>query len=96
MEALEDLIRDLEKAVELAAQYSGGWSDHHFSAEEFHANLASKVDLLKSGDTRVLADLLIWFTPSYDWDDFIGEEGMPLANSIHSKLLMIKIPGHST
>ncbi|MBL7937849.1 MAG: hypothetical protein JNL43_00700 [Flavobacteriales bacterium] len=93
MTDLEALIGDLDRAVKLASQFSGGYSDHHFSAEEFHANLLSKVDQLKSGDTSVLREVMLWFTPSYDWDDFTGEEGVPLGNEIFSKLIKLQQEG---
>ena len=82
------LIADLEQAVEMSSHYSGGWSDHHRSAQEFHLDLVKKVEMLKNGDRSVLGELSVWFAPSYDWDDFVGEEGMALANRISEKLRM--------
>lgn len=87
---LEQLYLQLDKAEELARQFSGGYSDHFFSAEEFHAALASSIAKLKSGDTEQLNYLLLWFAPSYDWDDFMHHDGQEIANKIFPLLKDLK------
>jgi hypothetical protein len=78
----EQLYLLLDKAVELAEEFTGGYSNHFFSAQEFHAALAESIAKLKAGDTDQLNDLWLWFAPTYDWDDFIHQDGQDLANEI--------------
>ncbi|MBL7748157.1 MAG: hypothetical protein JNM19_12050, partial [Chitinophagaceae bacterium] len=66
----------------LATQFTGGYSDHFFSAEEFHTALSDCIAKLKTGDFNQLDVLWLWFSPSYDWDDFVQQDGENLANSI--------------
>jgi hypothetical protein len=40
---LNQLYPILEEAGELARQFTGGYSNHFFSAEEFHAALADSI-----------------------------------------------------
>lgn len=87
---LERLYLQLDKAEELARQFSGGYSDHFFSAQEFHAALADSIAKLKSGDTDQLNNLWLWFAPSYDWDDFTHQDGQDLANEIFPLLTDLK------
>ena len=87
---LELLYIQLYKAEKLASQFTGGYSDHFFSAQEFHAALADSIAKLKSGETDQLNRLWLWFAPSYDWDDFTHQEGQDLANEIFSLLTDLK------
>lgn len=83
---LGTLIEDLEKAEIIASQYSGGYSERFLSAEEFHAALKDKIKKLKEGKYFVIDELNIWFLPTSDWDDFIGEEGIEIGNKISKQL----------
>jgi hypothetical protein len=80
---LERLIKLLDKAEKLAGQFSGGYSNNFFSAQEFHLALADSINKLKAGDNEQLNDLWLWFAPTCDWDDFIHKDGEDLANEIH-------------
>jgi hypothetical protein len=80
---LELLLKLLDKAEKLAGQFSGGYSNNFFSAQEFHKALADSINKLKAGDTDQLHDLWLWFAPSCDWDDFIHRDGEDLASEIH-------------
>ncbi len=97
---LERLYLLLDKAEELAGQFTGGYSDHFFSAQEFHKALAESIAKLKSGDTDQLNYLWLWFAPTYDWDDFIHHDGEDLANEIFPLLTNLRkdlnlFPGES-
>src|SRR5438128_114503 len=80
----------LDSAEELASHFTGGYSNHFFSAEDFHAALADSIAKLKSGDTDQLDILWLWFAPTCDWDDFIHGEGEDLANEIFPLLTDLK------
>lgn len=80
---LERLIKLLDKAEKLAGQFTGGYSNNFFSAQEFHIALADSISKLKAGDTDQLNDLWLWFAPTCDWDDLIHQDGEDLANEIH-------------
>lgn len=79
---LERLYSLLDKAEEMAGQFTGGYSNHFFSAQEFHEALAESIVKFKAGDADQLNDLQLWFAPTYDWDDFIHQDGQDLANKI--------------
>jgi len=84
MEIREALIEKLEEAALLASQYSGGYSDNFYSAEEFYAGLKENTEKLKKGDNSVLNRITVWFVPSYDWDDFVGD--VDLGNEVFKLL----------
>ncbi|MEO5911748.1 MAG: hypothetical protein ABIP95_12735 [Pelobium sp.] len=81
------LIALLNKAADLASQFSGGYSGEFMDAEEFHSALADSIKKLKGGDSAQLEKLNSWFLPTSCWDDFVVIAGQPLANEI-SKLLI--------
>ena len=87
---LDLLFELLEKAENLAKQYTGGYSSHFQSAEEFHAALTESISKLKAGDMRQIESLWLWFLPSYDWDDFIRDDREQLANPISEILSELK------
>jgi hypothetical protein len=80
---LKRLFKLLDDAEQLAGQFTGGYSDHFFSAEEFHLALKESINKLKAGDTEQLNSIWLWFAPTCDWDDFIHQEGEDLANAIY-------------
>jgi|GEM_PF-889439 len=80
---IEGLIKLLDKAENLAGQFTGGYSNNFLSAQEFHAALKDSIKKLKAGDNDQLNELWLWFAPTCDWDDFIQKEGEDLANEIH-------------
>jgi hypothetical protein len=92
---LNQLYPILEEAGELARQFTGGYSNHFFSAEEFHAALADSITKLKSGDIDQLNILWLWFAPASDWDDFTLNDGQDLANRIFPLLTDLKNSLHN-
>lgn len=86
---IKTLIKHLDEAEVLASQFSGGYSDHFFSAEEFYSEIKNTIAQLKTGNMAVINNLFLWFSPSYDWDDFTGKDGEKLGNKIFSVLLRL-------
>ena len=80
------LIAKLKTAHELVSQFTGGYSEGFFSAEEFSAALGKAIQELESGNEEILRDIQLWFLPTSDWDDFVGQEGIPLGEEV-SRLL---------
>lgn len=91
---IKKLIELLHKAEHLAGQFSGGYSEQFFSAEEFHSSLVGSITKLKSGDNSQLDKLNIWFLPTSCWDDFVGIDGQDLANQISD--LLVKMTNDKT
>ena len=73
-------LEKLNEAVNAASKYTGGWSDNFYLAEDFYEALKEATEKLKKGDTSKLGDLFLWFFPTYDWDDFVGD--VELGNEI--------------
>ena len=86
----ERLIRLLEKSEKMASNYSGGYSGHHLSAEEFHQDLKVAIRKYKNGDDSQINEFYFWFAPTCAWDDFIGKEGEHLGNQIFGILTKMK------
>jgi hypothetical protein len=84
------LIQLLGQAIDLAAQYSGGYSERFLGAEEFAAALHNALEQLNAGDKSVIETLWLWFLPTSDWDDLVGWEGVDLGNKIEGLLRMLK------
>lgn len=80
----DKLIDLLYRAKELSSQFSGGYGNEFFSAEEFHIALTESIERYVLGDSSELEKLYIWFLPTSCWDDFIGRDGQDLANEICS------------
>ena len=80
---IEQLLKLLDKAEKLAGQYKGGYSNNFLSSQEFHSALADSINKLKAGDYDQLNELLLWYAPTCDWDDFILKDGVDLANEIY-------------
>jgi hypothetical protein len=83
---LNDLITLVQRAEEVAGQFSGGYSNHFFSAETFKQAIAASIVKLKAGNLKELDSLYLWFAPTCDWDDLIGKDGEALGNEIFSIL----------
>ena len=83
---MRELLDLLEEAEMLASEFTGGYSNHFSSAEEFHEMLANAIEELKHGSDTVLNEMRVWFAPTCDWDDLIGKDGEHLANRIYSIL----------
>ena len=76
------LIAKLKTAHALVSQFTGGYSDGFSSAEEFSVALGKAIQALESGNREVLRDVRIWFLPTSDWDDFVGQEGVQLGEDV--------------
>jgi len=85
---MESLIVDLKKAEKILSEYSGGYSGKHISAEEFHKDILERIKRLENGDKSVIEDLWIWFAPTCQWDDFVGN--IELGERIFQKLDKLK------
>ncbi len=85
---MESLIVDLKKAEKILSEYSGGYSGEHISAEEFHKDILDRIKRLENGDKSVIEDLWIWFAPTCQWDDFVGN--IELGERIFQKLDKLK------
>lgn len=82
------LIIDLKKAEKILIDYSGGYSGVHLSAEEFHKDLINNIVELENGNTNVIENLWIWFAPTCQWDDFVGD--VKLGEKIFQQLNNLK------
>lgn len=78
----ERLIAKLKTAHELVGQFTGGYSDGFSSAEEFSAALGKAIQELEAGNAKVLGEIRLWFLPTSDWDDFVGQEGIQLGEEV--------------
>lgn len=85
---MKTLILDLKKAERILTEYSGGYSGEHLSAEEFHKDLVDRITKLENGDERVIEELWVWFAPTCQWDDFVGN--IDLGERIFKRLNRIK------
>ena len=85
---VDSLIADLNKAEKILSTRSGGYSGEYLSAEEFHTDLVNRIKKLSDGDESVIEDLWIWFTPTCQWDDFVGN--VELGERIFQRLNTIK------
>lgn len=85
---LKQLFNWLDKATDLLADFSGGYSNDFSSAEEFHNALVASKARLQEGDLNEIKSLHFWFLPGCEWDDFTDRDGQSLGNRI-SQLLSI-------
>lgn len=76
----------LDKAEQLAAEFSGGYASMFDHAEDFHRALFMAIRQLKAGDNTQLAIIHFWFLPTSAWDTFTGTHGQALANEITALL----------
>ena len=85
-EKFSTLLELLDEAEKLSYQFSGSYSNHFFSAQEFSRALSESITKLKEGDKNQIDSLYYWFSPTCDWDDIIGKEGEEIANNIFELL----------
>ena len=85
---VNSLITDLKKAENILSEYYEGYSGEHLSAEEFHTDLVGRIKKLVNGDESVIEDLWIWFAPTCQWDDLVGD--IDLGERIFQQLNKIK------
>jgi hypothetical protein len=77
----------LDDAENLLSQFTGGYSNHFSSAQEFYEELKSSIEKLKEGDLTELENLKGYFAPTCDWDDFTHFDGQDLGNKIYGLIL---------
>lgn len=80
----------LDVAYKTTLEFKGGYSDHFYDVKDFRSELERILNYGKKNnriDIKDLGNLKIWFMPSYDWDDLIGNN--ELGNEILSILLKI-------
>ena len=85
---MNSLLIDLKKAEKILSKYSGGYSGEHISAEEFHMDLIDRIKKLENGDKSAIDDLWVWFAPTCQWDDFVGN--IELGERIFQRLNILK------
>lgn len=81
---MKNLIIDLKQAEKILIESAGSNS----VATEFHTELVESITRLENGDKSVISDLWIWFTPTFEWDDFgrdvnLGEKIYQQLNKLH-------------
>jgi hypothetical protein len=84
---LYQLLRD---AKVLSSAFSGGYSNHFASAEQFYVAFSDSIAKLTSGDLTQLHKQYFWFAPTCDWDDLIGKDGQALGNEIFELLTALR------
>ena len=82
----KQLIEELKQAYKITCQYEGGYSEEFLDAKEFSTALNQAIKSFEDGDDSCVKDLWLWFAPTTAWDDFVGQEGIDLGNSIFEKL----------
>ena len=91
---LNSLISDLDNAEKLLSEFSGGYSNKFFFAEDFYEAFSKELKKIKADlNNKKYPDLSVmsrWFLPTCDWDDLTGLDGMKLADKISSKLEKMK------
>ena len=79
---LFELFNDLDTAQKILSEIQGGYSGKFISAEDFCKAFEEELDDLKHQNVPDFRQICIWFAPTSAWDDFVGFEGMKLANRI--------------
>jgi hypothetical protein len=79
---LFELFNDLDTAQEILAKIHGGYSGNFISAEAFRKAFEEELYDLKHQNVPDFQQIYLWFAPTSAWDDFVGSEGMELANRI--------------
>lgn len=70
----KSLIADLKEAEVILSKCKQGFpSGKYLSAEEFHQDIKKGIVKLEKGDQNVLNDLISWFSPTCQWDDYGGQ-----------------------
>jgi hypothetical protein len=81
-----ELLDDLHAASELLSEYKGGYSGKFLSAESFYEELVDAIDDIEFGNQTDLTRFWLWFAPTCEWDDFVGQEGLELGNRIFERV----------
>ena len=94
IDKFNNLCTDLDIAKSLLREYSGGYSGNFDCAEEFYNSFTQELEKLKNDLTKSkypdLDKFYMWFLPTSAWDDFVGLDGLELANKILGKIEILK------
>jgi len=71
---VKKLLALLKEAVENLRVNGEGYSDRFSNVESFLSEINIVMDSLNAGDLAGIRELLLWFSPTNDWDDFDGDE----------------------
>ena len=82
---LFELFNDLDIALKILADYTGGYSGVFLSAEEFHKAFSEELIDLKYQNVPDFENICVWFAPTTAWDDFVGMEGIELGSRIFNR-----------
>jgi len=82
---LFELFNDLDKAEKILSELSGGYSGRFKDSEEFYKEFVEELNDLKYQNVPDFERICIWFAPTSAWDDFVGTNGMELANRIYDR-----------
>ena len=80
-----DLFNDLEQAEEILSTLTGGYSSKFNSVEDFLNEFVEELYDLKSQNVPDFEQICMWFAPTSTWDDFVGINGIELANRIYER-----------
>ncbi|MBF04811.1 MAG: hypothetical protein CMP76_16135 [Flavobacterium sp.] len=80
-----DLFKDLEQAEEVLSKLTGGSSNNFNSVEDFYNAFVEELYDLKGQNVPNFEQICLWFAPTSAWDDFVGLDGMELANRIYER-----------
>lgn len=80
-----DLFSDLEQVEIILSKLKGGFSNNFNSVEEFYNVFVEELYDLKGQNVPDFGQICIWFAPTSTWDDFVGIDGMALANRIYER-----------
>ncbi len=64
------LISKLEIAINIAFHFPG------YNGEDFHSKLQYGLGRLNENNFQILNSLILWFTPTFDWDEFRGDSDL--------------------
>ncbi len=82
---LFELFNDLDKAEKILSVLSGEYSENFTDLEEFYKEFVEELNDLKYQNVPDFERICIWFGPSSAWDEFVGTNGMELANLIYNR-----------
>ncbi len=81
----KELIKKLKLALDEVEACPQNSSEHFYCVEHFQNALGNSVKRIEEKDNSVvaplisenddpfMASLISWFTPTFDWDDFVGD-----------------------
>lgn len=82
---LFELFNDLDEAQKILTEIEGGYSDFFISARDFYQAFEEELYDLKYQNVPDFQRICLWFAPTSVWYDFVGIDGMELANRIYKR-----------